>query len=324
MPFKFSAKYALLTYSQCGSLDPFGIMDHLSTMGAECIIGREYHLDGGTHLHVFCDFGRKFQSRRVDVFDVGGYHPNIVKSYGSPEKGYDYAIKDGEVVCGGLGRPEPTTSGDRVGKADIIWSRITQAESRDEFWELVLELAPKAAATSFPSLQRFCDWKYRIDPPTYETPTGARFTSGEFDGRDFWLSQAGLGHPRHGRVKSLVLYGETQTGKTTWARSLGSHVYCVGLVSGSELRKVAEVEYAVFDDLRGGFKFFHSFKEWMGCQPHVCIKEMYKEPAYVTWGKPSIYCANTDPRIGLDEADIHWLNANCVFVEITTPIVEFN
>ena len=44
--FSFHARYALLTYAQCGDLCPFTIVDLLSTMGAECIIGREHHQDG--------------------------------------------------------------------------------------------------------------------------------------------------------------------------------------------------------------------------------------------------------------------------------------
>ena len=76
---------------------------------------------------------------------------------------------------------------------------------------------------------------------------------------------------RVGRVKSLVLYGPSQTGKTTWARSLGAHIYQVGLLSGSECMKAPDVEYAVFDDIRGGMKFFPSFKRVAGMStPCLC------------------------------------------------------
>lgn len=52
-------------------------MDHISTLGGECIVAREDHADGGTHLHVFCDFGRKFRSRKADVFDVDDHHQTL-------------------------------------------------------------------------------------------------------------------------------------------------------------------------------------------------------------------------------------------------------
>lgn len=321
MSFILNARYALLTYSQCGDLDPFAIVNMLSDMGAECIIGRERHENGGTHLHCFVDFGRKFRSRKTDIFDVGDQHPNISKSLGTPEKGYDYACKDGDIVAGGLTRPEPSSSGAGNGKAHIAWSQITSAENREEFWRLVFELDPKAAVTSFSQLQKYCDWKYKYTPAEYESPSGLEFIGAEIDGRNTWLAQSGINSSRNGRVKSLILYGQSQTGKTTWARSLGKHIYNVGLVSGKECMKAVDVEYAVFDDIRGGIKFFPSFKEWLGCQPHVCVKEMYKEPCVIEWGKPSIWCANSDPREDMLQVDIDWMEINCEFIRVDSKIV---
>lgn len=188
--FVHNYRYALFTYSQCGDLDPWRIMERLSSLGAECIIGREHHEDGGLHLHVFADFGRKFRSRKTDILDVDGRHPNVEPSAGTPEKGYDYAIKDGDVVCGGLARPEPRGVGD--GATSDKWTRITQAENRDEFWELVHELDPKAAACSFNALSKYADWRFAEIPPEYEHDGGIEFVPGDADGRDGWVSQSGI------------------------------------------------------------------------------------------------------------------------------------
>ena len=164
MSFRFQARYALLTYAQCGDLDPWAVNDHLAELGAECIIAREVHADGGTHLHAFVDFGRKFRTQRTDVFDVGDHHPNISPSYGTPEKGFDYAIKDGDVVAGGLERP----NGKAVSRSADPWATIILAESRGEFFQLLHELAPRALCTSFTSLSKYADWKYRVDPEPYQ------------------------------------------------------------------------------------------------------------------------------------------------------------
>ena len=186
-----NGRYFLVTYSQCGELDPFLIVDKFSSLGAECIIGREHHEDGGLHLHVFVDFGRKFRSRKADIFDVADRHPNISPSKGTPEKGYDYAIKDGEVVAGGLERPDPRGTGS--GSLADRWSRITGAENRDEFWELCHELDPKATACSFGQLQKYADWKFAEPEPVYESPGGLSFVGADVDGRDEWLHQSGIG-----------------------------------------------------------------------------------------------------------------------------------
>lgn len=119
---------------------------------------------------------------------------------------------------------------------------------------------------------------------------------------------------------SLVLYGPSRTGKTLWARSLGRHIYCIGLVSGDEQIKAPDVDYAVYDDIRGGMKFFHSFKEWMGAQTYVTVKRLYKEPKLVRWGKPSIWLSNTDPRLDMDPSDASWMEDNAVFIDISEPI----
>lgn len=118
------------------------------------------------------------------------------------------------------------------------------------------------------------------------------------------------------------MYGPTRTGKTTWARSLGSHIYNVGLVSGDECMKAGGVDYAVFDDLRGGMKFFPAFKEWLGCQATVSVKRLYREPKHVTWGKPSIWLSNKDPREGMDAEDVQWMEGNCHFILVSDSIIQ--
>ena len=148
MSFYFNAKYGLFTYAQCGDLDPFDVVCLFSELGAECIIGREEHQDGGTHLHAFAAWEKKFRSRRTDIFDVGGFHPNVVPSRGTPEGGYDYATKDGDIVGGGLERP----NGSKVPCTSDAWATIINAESRDEFWRLVsnwlLEVLPAISTLS--------------------------------------------------------------------------------------------------------------------------------------------------------------------------------
>ena len=143
--FRFQARYALLTYAQCGDLDPFAVVNHLAELGAECIIGRENHSDGGLHLHAFVDFGRKYRTRNTRAFDVEGCHPNVSPSRGTPEEGYDYAIKDGDVVAGGLERP----AGSGLASNGDVWPEIINAKDESEFWSLCESLAPRALVTQF-------------------------------------------------------------------------------------------------------------------------------------------------------------------------------
>lgn len=172
--FYFSARYVLLTYSQSGDLSEWSVLDHISSLGAECIIGREDHADGGTHLHVFCDFGRKKQSRRSDYFDVEGHHPNIVPSRGRAGEGWDYATKDGNVVAGGLERP----GGSGLPQTADKWREIVGAKSREEFFDLLWQLDPKTLVTRWSELNRYADSAYAIRHEPYVGPSGLEFELG--------------------------------------------------------------------------------------------------------------------------------------------------
>lgn len=187
--FFVNSKYVLLTYAQCGDLDEWSVVDHLSDLNAECIVAREIHpTTGGVHLHVFVDFGRKFRSRRVDIFDVEGRHPNVSPSKGTPEKGYDYAIKDGDVVAGGLGRP----SGGRPGTVGALEAVAHLCETSREFLDVYNEVDTRGLIKNYANIRSYARDMYRNQRPEYESPAGTRGFRGGNDGRDFWLAQSGI------------------------------------------------------------------------------------------------------------------------------------
>nr|QXN75481.1 MAG: replication associated protein [Genomoviridae sp.]QXN75483.1 MAG: replication associated protein [Genomoviridae sp.]QXN75485.1 MAG: replication associated protein [Genomoviridae sp.] len=314
MPFRFAARFALLTYSQCGDLDPFAVNDHLGSLGAECIVGREEHSDGGFHLHAFTDFGRKFQSRNERIFDVDGRHPNVLRGTRTPGKMYDYATKDGEIVAGGLERPV----GDEVSAAASAWATIILSETREEFFASVASLDPRSLCVSFGSLRTYADWRYRQSRDPYEHPSTIRFCTDQFPQLDDWVLRALVEPSVGGRKQSLIVYGPSRLGKTLWARSLGRHAYFGGLFSLDE--ELTEVDYAIFDDMQGGLKFFHGYKFWLGAQKQFYATDKYKGKKMIDWGRPSIYLSNQNPLCD-EGVDHDWLLANCVFVELTESII---
>lgn len=167
---RIQLKYGLLTYSQCGTLDPWAVSDHLSELGAECIVGREHHANGGIHLHAFFMFEPRLRTSNPRIFDVDGHHPNICPGYSNPADGWDYATKDGDVVAGGLARPED----DHV-QNDSKWARIVSASDQDEFWELVRSLDPRALCINFTSLSAYANHRYAPERVEYRTPDGMGF-----------------------------------------------------------------------------------------------------------------------------------------------------
>lgn len=314
MSFNFRRRYGLFTYAQCGDLDPWAVSNHFSDLRAECIIGREDHADGGIHLHAFVDFGKQYRSRSASFADVEGRHPNILPIAQTPEKTWDYATKDGDVVAGGLERPNRG----RLSNPSDGWNEIINAESREQFFELLAELEPKALCVSFPSLCKFADWRFRIDRTPYRTPVSYAFDTSGYPELDDWVRENLDGHQPGRRGRSLILVGPSRLGKTVWARSLRQeHTYYGGLFCLDEYDEKAE--YAVFDDIQGGLEFFHAYKFWLGHQTEFFATDKYKGKKLIQWGKPAIWCSNTDPRMDKG-ADADWLDENCTFVFINTRL----
>ncbi|AIF34850.1 RepA [sewage derived gemykibivirus 2] len=191
-------RYGIVTYAQCSDLDPWKVVDMFATISAECIIGREYHEDGGIHLHCFVDFGRIFRSRRVDVFDVEGRHPNVQHVGRTPWVAYDYCIKEGDVVAGAAERPKERRVG--LSKPDEIWTEIMAATDRETFFYLCQQLAPRSLCLSFNSITAFAEWKYRVDPEPYQHPDGIEFLEDRVGELHRW-AEANLGLRTGGTFK---------------------------------------------------------------------------------------------------------------------------
>lgn len=83
-----------------------------------------------------------------------------------------------------------------------------------------------------------------------------------------------------------------------------------------------DANYAIFDDI-GGLKYLPQYKNWLGCQKQFQVKQLYKDPVLIDWGKPTIWLSNDDPRseVGLSPVDIEWLEGNCLIINITESIV---
>nr|WPD49011.1 MAG: replication-associated protein [Grus nigricollis-associatied genomovirus] len=218
MPSAFHLKnrrYVLFTYSQAGpDFDYWAVVDLLGDLGAECVIGREEHADGGVHFHVFTDFGRLFSTRKVRVFDVGGKHPNIQPIGRTPATAYDYAIKDGDVVAGGLGRP----GGDCDWDPDNFWSSATHCGSADEFLHFCDQLAPRDLIRSFPNFRAYANWKWDTGVPEYSQPAGAIFDTTAAPGIDEWLSQSAIGTGKS-RARGMRWTGSGWTEHATLLKS---------------------------------------------------------------------------------------------------------
>ena len=183
-------RYVLITYAQAGDdFDYWAVLDLFTQLRAECIIGRELHSDGGVHFHVFVDFGRLYSSRKTDIFDVGGKHPNIQPIGRTPAKAYDYVCKEGDLVAGGLARP----GGDTDIDPDNFWASTGSCQTGDEFLHLCDQLATRDFIRGFSNFRAYAKWKWAEGGLDYIQPTNVEFDTSAADGLDEWLDQLALG-----------------------------------------------------------------------------------------------------------------------------------
>ena len=87
----------------------------------------------------------------------------------------------------------------------------------------------------------------------------------------------------------------------------GKHMYFYGLFNLEDVHD--DVDYAVFEDLAGGFQFFHQYKGWFGCQSDIQLSGRYRKHRRISWGKPSIWMSNEDPRASA-YIDLDWWDRN--------------
>lgn len=87
----------------------------------------------------------------------------------------------------------------------------------------------------------------------------------------------------------------------------------------TELEGITTARYAVFDDMQGGFEFFHAYKFWLGGQKDFHVTDKYRGKKKVHWGKPSIWLSNVDPTT--EKVDFDWLMGNCIIVHLTHSLL---
>lgn len=86
-----------------------------------------------------------------------------------------------------------------------------------------------------------------------------------------------------------------------------------------------DAKYAVFDDMQGGFKFFPSYKGWLGAQAQFTVTDKYRHKCTITWGRPTIWLCNTEQwEADSGNFDWDWMHKNAYVVHLQVPIFRAN
>lgn len=318
MPIDIKSKHWFLTFPQC-DLEPEQFNDSFwaNTHISECIgfvISREQHADGGWHYHCAVYFEKTKRIRSLSAFDLvhngRSFHGNY-QPIRRIRENYDYITKDGDYF------------------EDI--SAVDELNSRHEisYWELALQAKNKTDALSVIRRNnpreytlRLRDLEYAYDKhfAVREELAGPAYSRASFtnvpEALDEWVWSNVTSEP--GRKRSLFLIGPSRTGKTSWARSLGEHIYCMSqLVPSAIKNKPKDVEFIILDDIEQNTldksQLGSIWRTIVGCQQYLTINEKYKPQETINWNIASIWCLNKM----LNFSDPDFVNINATIINIT-------
>nr|QIH45417.1 replication protein [Ludwigia yellow vein Vietnam virus]QIH45438.1 replication protein [Ludwigia yellow vein Vietnam virus]QIH45444.1 replication protein [Ludwigia yellow vein Vietnam virus] len=334
--FKINAKNFFLTYPHC-SLSKEEALSQLRALETPTNkkyikICRELHEDGSPHLHVLVQFEGKFQCKNQRFFDLvspsrsSHFHPNIQGAKSSSDV-KSYMEKDGDTVDWGEFQIDGRSSRGGQQTANDAYAQALNSGSKSEALRIIKELAPKDFTLQFHNLNSNLD---RIFAPPVEVFVSP-FLASSFDQvpeeLECWAEEnVRDAAARPWRPVSIVIEGESRTGKTMWARSLGPHNYLCGHLDLSPKIYSNDAWYNVIDDVDP--HYLKHFKEFMGAQRDWQSNTKYGKPIQIKGGIPTIFLCNPGPTSSykeyLDEeknaALKSWALKNAEFVFLSEPL----
>lgn len=238
-------------------------------------IARELHSTGEPHIHALLKFTKKIEIRDATrYFDLGTRHPNIQV----PRRVLDvlkYIKKDGNFI-----EDWPLTK---------TWDAIVTSKSKEEFWANIKEQHPKEYLLNMEKLEYASKQLFKEKTEFISPWKPTDFQVHPLMSQ--WVTDLALKKKGH-RMKALVIVSaDPCVGKTSWARSIGSHIHLTGTITPHDVTKEGAT-YVILDDLyRWDFPFL---KPYIGCQERVNIVGKYFKPRTINWDIPAIVTTNEE------------------------------
>nr|QEQ90666.1 AC1 [Cotton leaf curl Gezira virus]QEQ90672.1 AC1 [Cotton leaf curl Gezira virus] len=334
--FQIYAKNYFLTFPKCSLTKEEALeqIQQISTASNKKYIKicRELHEDGQPHLHVLLQFEGKFKCQNQRLFDLvspnrsAHFHPNIQGAKSSSDV-KSYIDKDGDTLEWGEFQIDGRSARGGQQTANDAYAAALNAGSKAEALRVIRELAPKDFVLQFHNLNSNLERIFQEPPAPYVSP----FLSSSFDQvpeeLEEWAAENVVeAAARPSRPISIVIEGESRTGKTVWARSLGPHNYLCGHLDLSPKVFSNDAWYNVIDDVDP--HYLKHFKEFMGAQKDWQSNTKYGKPVQIKGGIPTIFLCNPGPNSSykeyLDEdKNAHlksWALKNATFITLSNPL----
>nr|QTT61783.1 replication-associated protein [Opuntia virus 2-DBG_56] len=339
--FCVKTKNIFLTYPQC-SLSKEEVLHqlqhiHLPSNKKYIKIARELHEDGQPHLHVLIQFEGKVQITNNRLFDLvsptrsAHFHPNIQGAKSSSDV-KSYIDKDGDTLEWGEFQIDGRSARGGCQKANESYAKALNASSIEEALQILKEEQPKDYFLQHHNILSNAQKIFQRPPQPWNPPYPLSSFTNVPEEMQEWADDY-FGSPlnqRPIRPKSIIIEGNSRTGKTCWARSLGKHNYLSGHLDFNANVYSNEVEYNVIDDIAPTYLKMKHWKELIGAQRDWQSNCKYGKPVQIKGGIPAIILCNPGEGSSFrDFLEKHeneslktWTLFNAVFVFLDSPLYE--
>nr|ALS35303.1 Replication associated protein [Papaya leaf crumple virus] len=334
--FQIYAKNYFLTYPKCSLTkeEALSQLQNLQTpVNKKYIkICRELHENGEPHLHVLIQFEGKYKCKNNRFFDLvsptrsAHFHPNIQGAKSSSDV-KSYMEKDGDTLDWGEFQIDGRSARGGQQSANDAYAQAINTGSKSGALRVIRELIPKDFIFQYHNLKANLDRIFRPPVEVYVSPFSASSFDQVPEELEEWAAENVVSAAaRPLRPISIVIEGDSRTGKTMWARSLGPHNYLCGHLDLSRKIYSNDAWYNIIDDVDP--HYLKHFKEFMGVQRDWQSNTKYGKPVQIKGGIPTIFLCNSGPnscyREYLDEeknsALRSWAIHNATFITLTEPL----
>nr|QWB14708.1 replication associated protein [Sida yellow blotch virus] len=340
-PFRINARNYFLTYPQCSLTKEEALSQLLNlsipTNKKFIKLARELHENGEPHLHVLMQFEGKFQCKNNRFFDLVSptrsthFHPNIQGAKSSSDV-KSYVEKDGDTIEWGKFQIDGRSARGGCQTVNDTYAKALNAGSAEEALQIIKEEQPQHFFLQHHNLvaNAFRIFQKAPEPWTPPFPLSS-FTNVPDEMQEWADDYFGRGSAaRPIRPISIIVEGDSRTGKTMWARALGPHNYLSGHLDLNSRVYSNQVEYNVIDDVTPQYLKLKHWKELIGAQKEWQSNCKYGKPVQIKGGIPSIVLCN--PGEGASYKDFldkeenaslkSWTLHNAKFIFLNSPLYQ--
>ncbi|AAL05279.1 replication-associated protein [Macroptilium yellow mosaic Florida virus] len=339
--FKINAKNFFLTYPQC-SLSKEETLSQIKALNTPTSkkyikIARELHENGQPHIHVLIQFEGKYQCTNYRFFDLVSpsqsayFHPNVQGAKSSSDV-KSYIDKDGDTLEWGEFQVDGRSARGGCQTVNDSYAKALNASSAEEALKIIREEQPAHFFLQHHNLVVNASKIFQKPPepwvPTFQLSSFTNVPAEMQDWADQYFGRSAAA--RSERYMSIIVEGDSRTGKTMWARALGPHNYLSGHLDFNSQVYSNEVEYNVIDDINPNYLKLKHWKELIGAQKDWQSNCKYGKPVQIKGGIPSIVLCNpgegSSYKEFLDKEEnraLHnWTIKNALFVTLTAPLYQ--